>query len=84
MSEDQLHDIIVNKLGTSFQTVGYRQMTEVACIKYNKEDVCKEDVREAVKNVNPEGVEERKRNSIERRLYWAKEPAAIYQIDGND
>ena len=83
MSEDQLHDIIVNELGTLFQTVGYRQMTEIACIKYNI-NVYKEDVREAVKKVNPEGVKERKRNSVERRLYWAKEPAAIYQIDGND
>ena len=58
-------------------------MTEIACIKYNI-NVYKEDVREAVKNVNPEGVEERKRNSVERKLFWAKEPAAIYQIDGND
>ena len=79
MSEDHLYDIIVNQLGTSFQTVGYRQMTEIACIKYNI-NVYKEDVRKAVKNVNPEEVEERKRNCIERRLYWAKGPAGIYQI----
>ena len=71
MSEDQLHDIIVNELGTLFQTIGYRQMTEIACIKYNI-NVYKEDVREAVKNVIPEGVEERKRNSVERNLFWAK------------
>ena len=58
-------------------------MTEIVCIKYNI-NVYKEDDRKAVKNVNPEGVEERKRQSIERRLYWAKESAAIYQIDGND
>ena len=46
--EDQLYDIIINKLGTSLQTVGYRQMTMIACIKYNI-SVSKEDVRKAVK-----------------------------------
>ena len=35
VTEDQLYDIIVNGLGTSLQTVGYRQMTEIACVKYN-------------------------------------------------
>ena len=35
VTEDQLYDIIVNEFGTSLQTVGYRQMTEIACIKYN-------------------------------------------------
>ena len=46
-------------------------------------NVSKEDARKSVKIVNPEGVEERKRNSIKRRLYWAKGPAVIYPIDGN-
>ena len=76
VTEDQLYDIIVNELGTSLHTVGYRQMTENVCIKYNI-NVSKEDVRKAVKIVNPEGVEERKRNSIKRRLYRAKGPADI-------
>ena len=58
-------------------------MTEIACIKYIIH-VSKEDVRKAVNIVNPEVVEERKRNSIKRRLYWAKGPADIYHIDGND
>ena len=43
-------------------------MTENACIKYNI-NASKEDVRKAVKIVNPDRVEERKRNSIEQRLY---------------
>ena len=58
-------------------------MTEIACIKYIIH-VSKEDVRKAVNIVNPEVVEERKRNSIKLRLYWAKGPADIYHIDGND
>ena len=76
VTEDQLYDITVNELGTSLHTIGYRQMTENICIKYNI-NVSKEDVRKAVKIVNPEGVEERKRNSIKRRLYRAKGPADI-------
>ena len=64
-------------------TVGHRQMIENVCIKYNI-NVSKEDLRKPVKIVNPEGVEERKQNSIKRRLYWAKGPADIYRIDGND
>ena len=76
VTEDQLYDITVNELGTSLHTIGYMQMTENVCIKYNI-DVSKEDVRKAVKIVNPEGVEERKRNSIKRRLYRAKGPADI-------
>ena len=58
-------------------------MTENVCIKYNI-NVPKEDVRKAVKIVSPEGVEERKRNSIKRRLYRAKGPADIYHTDRND
>ena len=58
-------------------------MIENVCIKYSI-NVSKENVRKAVKTVNPEGVEERKRNSIKRRLYWAKGPADICRIDEND
>ena len=61
----------MNELGNSLHTVGYREMTENVCIKYNI-NVSKEDLRKAVKVVNPVGVEERKRNIIKRRLYWAK------------
>ena len=82
VTEDQLYDIIAKELGTSLHTVGYRQMAENFCIKHNI-NVSKEDIRKAVKIVNPEGVEERKRNSIKRRLYWAKGPADIYHIDEN-
>ena len=58
-------------------------MTQNACIKYNI-NVSKEVVRKAVKIVNPDRVEERKRNNIKRRLYQAKGPADIYHIDGKD
>ena len=58
-------------------------MIENVCIKYNI-NISKEDLRKAMKIVNPEGVEERKQNSIKRRLYWAKGSADIYRIDGND
>ena len=59
LTGDQLHDVTVNGLDSSLQTVGYRQITEIACIKYNI-NVSKEDVRKAVKIVNPEGVQERR------------------------
>ena len=47
--EDHLHDIIINKLSTSLQTVGYRHMVMIACIKYNI-NVSKEDVKKSSKN----------------------------------
>ena len=61
VTEDQLYDIIVNELGTSLHTVGYRQMTENVYIKYNI-NVSKENVRKVVKIV------ERKKKENETAL----------------
>ena len=52
VTEDQLYDITVNELGTSLHTIGYMQMTENVCIKYNI-DVSKEDVRKSSENCKP-------------------------------
>ena len=43
VTENQLHHIFVNKLGTSLHTLGYRHMADNVYIKYNI-NVSKEDV----------------------------------------
>lgn len=83
VSENILKGVIENELQTSLSKVGYRQMTENVCMKYGF-CVSKEDVRRAIKEVDPEGVESRKYNTIKRRTYWSLGPGNVYHLDGND
>ena len=46
--------------------------------------VAKEDVRKALKSVDPDGVNKRKSKTIVRREYLSSRPGSIYHIDGND
>ena len=46
--------------------------------------VAKEDVRKALKSVDPDGVNKRKSKTIVRREYLSSGPGSIYHIDGND
>ena len=83
VSDNELREVVALELETSLSNVGYRQMTESITTKY-RINVSKENVRRALKSVDPQGVQARKRNCIKRRIYWSNGPGEIYHIDGND
>lgn len=78
-----LKESISNELDTSRICVGYRQMSEIIGLKYGI-NVSKENVRVVLKQVDPEGVEERTRKVIKRRIYQTNGPNEVYHVDGND
>ena len=63
VTDRELRNIIRNELNTSLSLVGYRQMTECITLKYNVWD-SKEDVRKAIKEIDPEGVDRQRRKVI--------------------
>ena len=58
-------------------------MTEYITLKYNIW-VSKEDVRKAIKDIDPEGVDKRRKKVIHRRKYESLGPGQIYHLVGND
>ena len=58
-------------------------MTENLCLKYYV-NVAKEDVRKALKPVDPDGVNKWKSKTIMRREYLSSGTGSIYHIDGNN
>eukprot|EP00794_Sanderia_malayensis_P021326 gene21326-23402_t len=83
VSFNDLMDIVNNELDTSNKHVGYRQMTEFINVKYNI-SVSKEKVRNIISIVDPDGVEERRRNAIRRRVYQTSGLNDVCHVDGND
>uniref|UniRef100_A0A7M5X0C0 Integrase core domain-containing protein n=1 Tax=Clytia hemisphaerica TaxID=252671 RepID=A0A7M5X0C0_9CNID len=80
---NDLRNIILNELQTSNSKVGYRQMTEFINLRYNVL-VAKEKVRRLLRILDPEGVQDRSRNVIRRRIYETMGPNDVCHIDGND
>lgn len=83
ISNQTVHDIVSNELFTSNRKVGYRQMAEFINLKYGTV-IPKEKVRVVLKSIDPEGVKERSRNVIKRRIYQTQGPNDVHHIDGND
>uniref|UniRef100_A0A7M5UQS5 Integrase core domain-containing protein n=1 Tax=Clytia hemisphaerica TaxID=252671 RepID=A0A7M5UQS5_9CNID len=83
VTHEQLCEAIRNEIGTSLSLVGYRQMYENLTLKYNI-NTSKEKVRLALLTVDPEGVEQRRSRTIQRRSYYTDGPGHIFHIDGND
>ena len=57
-------------------------MAECITLKYNIW-LSKEDVRKAIKEIYPEGVDRRRRKVIHRRVYKSLSPGHVYHLDGN-
>lgn len=83
ISQEDLRNIILNELETVNSRIGYRQMAEFINLKYGIL-VSKEKVRKLLRILDPEGVQERSRNVIKRRIYQTLGPNDICHIDGND
>ena len=56
-------------------------MAECITLKYNIW-VSKEDVRKAIKEIDPEGVDRQRRKVIHRRVCESLGPGHIYQVQG--
>ena len=83
VTNDELKAIIEIEMETSRSNFGYRQLAESICLRYNI-NVSRENVRLALKEIDPTGVEERSKNVIKRRIYETEGPGDVYHIDGND
>ena len=83
MNQSALIQAVSNELDTSRSLLGYRQMAKMISLKYEV-NISKENARLALLHVDPDGVRNRRRNAIKRRVYDSKGPGDIYHIDGND
>ena len=70
-------------MNTSHSKVGYRQLTELLSLKFGI-NAAKNTVRLTLRDVDPDGVEERRGKVIKRRIYKTDGPGEVYHIDGND
>lgn len=79
---DRVVNLIHEQLQTSGQLCGYRWMF-TKC-KENGLHVKKEEVRLILKELDPRGVELRRRRRLHRRSYFAKGPNYIWHLDSYD
>ena len=75
-------DLIVDEINRNGNTKGYRAMHQILVRKGC--NVNRETVRQALKEIDPEGVKLRSKNRLERRKYFAAGPNDIWHVDGND
>ena len=68
VTNDELKAIIEIEMETSRSKFGYQQLAESICLRYNI-NVSRKNVRLALKEIDPTGVEERSKNVIKRRIY---------------
>ena len=72
---------IQNEPSGSGSIVGYRSMWQKLVVDHHLA-VSKEFVRKALKILDPEGVNKRSRNRLQRRQYNGKGPNFIWHLDG--
>ncbi|XP_068737084.1 uncharacterized protein [Montipora capricornis] len=80
---DEVVYAIEEELNSSGSVVGYRSMWQKLVVNH-KLSVSKEFVRNALRILDPGGVERRSRHRLQRRQYHAKGPNFIWHIDGYD
>ncbi|XP_068698743.1 uncharacterized protein [Montipora foliosa] len=79
----EVHQAVEEELRGSGSNIGYRQMTQRLVNDYRLV-VDRETVRELLKILDPEGVEQRARHRLKRRQYRTKGPNYLWHIDGYD
>ena len=73
---------VQEELSGSGSGIGYRRIHRSLI---NKGILCRrEDVRKIIKDLDPEGVQLRKRRRLHRRKYIAAGPNVVWHIDGHD
>lgn len=82
MSRGTITQVIREELEGTGSTMGYRRMHKTLL---NKGILCRrEDVRQVLKYLDPEGVAARKRRRLQRRKYNSPGPNYVWHIDGHD
>ena len=66
----------------SWASLGYRSVHQ-KCVKEGLR-VSRRNVATILKHLDPEGVERRRRNSLQRRNYYSKGPNYVWHLDGYD
>ncbi|XP_073254905.1 uncharacterized protein [Porites lutea] len=79
----EIADAMEEELKGSGSIVGYRSMWQRLVVDH-KLSVSKEFVRNALRIMDPEGVQRRSRHRLQRRQYHAKGPNFIWHLDGYD
>lgn len=80
--ENQIEEAILKELHGNGSNIGYRRMRASLV---SKSIICRyQDVRKIVKNLDPEGVELRKKRRLHRRKYVSQGPNHAWHIDGHD
>lgn len=82
VSDDDLKRAIEQEIAGSGCFIGYRKMW--ARLRKRGVLVKRDRVMIFLKELDPEGVESRKRKRLRRRVYHAKGPNFIWHIDGHD
>ena len=80
--DDELKEVIERELGGSGCFVGYRKLW--ARLRRKGYFVKRARVMTLLRELDPEGVESRKRKRLRRRSYHAKGPNFVWHIDGYD
>ena len=82
ITDEQLKNAMEEELAGSSSFVGYRKMW--ARLKRKGIIVRRERVLTHLRELDPEGVESRKKKRLRRRAYHTKGPNYIWHIDGHD
>ena len=80
---DEIADAMEEELKGSGSIIGYRSMWQRLVVDH-KLSVSKEFVRNALRIMDPEGVQRRSTHRLQRRQYHAKGPNFIWHLDGYD
>ena len=73
--------MVSNGLITLQIKVGYRQKSEIINLKFARQ-LSKECVRKVLNDIDPQGVDERQREIMRRKVYKTDGPNSVYYIDG--
>ena len=82
VSDDELRSAIEKELGRSGCFVGYRKMW--ARLRMKGIIVKRARVMTLLRELDPDGVESRRKKRLRRRAYHAKGPNFVWHIDGHD
>ena len=81
-SQTNITSSVQEELNGSGANFGYRRMHRSLL---SKGIICRrEDVRMAIKQLDPQGVELRKKRRLRRRKYQSQGPNYVWHIDGHD
>lgn len=83
LNQTEINELVSMELSRSTSLTGYRQMRDYVGLRYQVH-IPKEKVRQSLQYLDPEGVMERSRRTLKRRIYHTDGPFHVLHIDGND